>query len=491
MESKKTSSYLIDDYPRTLFPLYTTVFLVQNAENEMFAYLYEKVLNKEEKAHFFLQQTKCYAPKKGLHLRRTMKLDPIAELYIYDVVYRHRSTFRNDFSEKRKSFGYRFADGKPISPSKSFGEFKEAISAARKRYKHSLKFDISTYFNSLYHHDLVKWFSQNRSETEAEQFGQFLREIASGRSVDCLPQGLHPSKVIGAEFLKIIDNSFQIKSEYMARFMDDFYLFSDSESKLESDFIAIQRLLGEKGLSLNTDKTHFGHDDEINVAQEIDQIKKTLLKLRRTLIQVSGDVFEHNEEVYENLKPAQVTYLIHLLENPDINESDAELVLCLLKDHGSDILQHLEKFLRKFPSLTRRIFNYCRYIDDIDELASLVQKFISESPLVTEDQLFWMAKIAEEYLSVSPIYGDILWALYSHGNASTISKAKILEIPEHRFGMPELREEHLRVGKSDWVSWAAAVGCRKESKLQRNHLLKYFGHSSPMNHLISSCVGEV
>jgi hypothetical protein len=72
-----------------------------------------------------------------------------------------------------------------------------------------------------------------------------------------------------------------------------------------------------------------------------------------------------------------------------------------------------------------------------------------------------------------------------------LTKAKILEIPEQRFGFPELRVEHLRAGKSDWFSWAAAVGCRKETKIKRNHLLGYFAKASSMNKLIADCVSHL
>ena len=75
-------------------------------------------------------------------------------------------------------------------------------------------------------------------------------------------------------------------------------------------------------------------------------------------------------------------------------------------------------------------------------------------------------------------------SLDDHPDATLLSKAKILEIPERRFGMTELREEHLRTGKSDWLSWAAAIGSRAEKKANRNHLLSYFANGGPLNKLI-------
>ncbi len=500
-------NYFLEDYPRTLFPLSTTKVLVENNSQDLLEFIYEKVLNQSESEFFFISQVKCYASKHGLHLRRTAKLDPVAELFIYDFVYRNRASFRKDFNSNRHSFGYRFEQGKPISAIRSYATFKQAISEARKKFTYSAKFDIAAYFNSLYHHDLVSWCSEGgRSAEDTEYLGQFLREINGGRTVDCLPHGLHPCKVIGAEFLKFIDNSFQLQSELMLRYMDDFYMFSNNEHVLSRDFIIIQKMLGEKGLSLNTNKTYFGYGEELDIKKEVDEIKANLLRLRRTLIEVSGNILEeyddkgyddegyddegYDEEEYDELEQEQIEYLLTLLKDPDINESDTELVLSLLHEYSSEVLQYLDSFLRKFPSLTRQVYNYSRYVTNTQELSNLVLNFLKTGDNITEDQLFWMAKIAESYLNTTPNYPEILSALYNHPNATIISKAKILEIPELRFGMPELRAEHLRVGKSDWLAWSAAVGCRNETKIKRNHILKYFSHASPMNRLIARCVTE-
>lgn len=484
-----TLEYLLDDYPKTLFPLSTTVVVLKNSEKAISDYIYQKVLASAEPDHSFLSQTRCFASKHGLHLRRTVQLDPVAQYYIYDLVYRNRSSFRKDFVPARRSFGYRFEQGKPILPSSSYADFRQAILEAKSQYKCSLKFDVATYFNSLYHHDLVRWFDNGRSQDDVQAFGQFLREINVGRSVDCLPQGLHPCKVVGAEFLKFIDTSYQVKAKLLLRFMDDFYLFDNEEEKLNADFITIQRLLGEKGLSLNASKTAVGDMGKMDIAREVDDIKRGLLRARRQVIEVSGDVLEGSEEiVYEKLNDEQVDYLLNLLKDPDIEESDAELVLVLLRDHGADVLQHMNGFLERFPSLSRNVYNFSRHVSDHDELSRLLLSFVKTGQNVTEDQLFWIAKIAEEFLSNTKVYPDLLMSLYEHHRATTITQAKVLEIPENRFGMGALREEQLRVGKSDWLAWAAAVGTRGETSASRNHLLSYFSKASPMNRIVGDCV---
>ncbi|MEG4109735.1 RNA-directed DNA polymerase [Microcoleus sp. S13_C5] len=373
--NEQTLQYFLEDYPRTLFPLATTHILIQNHAEAILTYIYEKVLNKSEPDHSFLSQLPCYASKTGFHLRRTVKLDPVSELFIYDIVYRNRKSFRSDFSENRKSFGYRFEGGQPIAQTHSYAEFKSFIAQGKKSYRFSAKFDISSYFNSIYHHDLIDWFSGGgRSLKDTEDFGQFLREINAGRSVDCLPQGLHPCKVIGAEFLKFVDNSVFLKSQLMLRFMDDYYLFDNDESVINSDFVVIQKMLGEKGLFLNSAKTIIGQVEEINIGKRVDTIKAGLLQVRRHIIEVSGIEFEHDEEEEcEELSDEQIEYLLDILKEPDIHEEDAELVLILLRDHGSDVLQRMKIFLERFPSLSKTVYTYCRYLNDKTELSNLVK----------------------------------------------------------------------------------------------------------------------
>lgn len=454
-------------------------------------YAYQKVLNPSEPDHSFLAQARCYSSKQGFHLRRTVKLDPVAELFIYDLIYRNRLLFRRDFRNTRRSFGYRFENGEPLSPTKSYAAFKAAVTDARMKHPHMVKFDIAAYFNSIYHHDLVHWLSEtSASPDDVEHFGQFLRETNGGRSVDCLPHGMHPCKLIGSEFLKFVDNSMRLRSDVSLRFMDDFYLFANDEEIINMDFVLVQQLLGEKGLSLNPAKTAYEEKYQ-DIAGEVDEMKVGLLKVRRFAIEVSGMEFEDAELEEESLSEEQVEYLLNLLKDPDIDESDAELVLVLLRDHGEDVASRLEVFLHRFPGLSRNVYHFARYIDDKESLAQIVFQFATDGAYATEDQLFWMAKLAEEFLPKTTLYRDILFSIYQHPNATDISRAKVLEIPEQRFGMPELRHEHLRVGKSDWLSWSSAVGARAATRVTRNHSLTYFGKASPMNRLIADCVMSI
>lgn len=493
---ERTKEFYLQDHPRTLFPLGTTKFLIENFSSELGDFVYGKITHEKESSYAFLPQTKVYASKPGFHLRRTAKLDPVAEFFIYDLIYRNRNSFRKSGKQSRTNFGYRFETGRPISPANSYRAFKQAVHASLTEYKYCAKFDISTYFNSIYHHDLVMWFNNMATtEADAQFFDKFLKQTNSGRSVDCLPHGIYPTKMIGSHYLNFVDYAARLDSENMLRFMDDFYLFSDDLDLLVSDFIEAQRLLGERGLSLNPLKTVLGEIEHIDIEKEIDDIKLSLLTRRGRAITASGtdegdweNEFEDDDVDEDILNEEETEYLFSMLRYEQIEEEDAELILSLMRDHGNDVLEHIPVFLDRFPNLSKNIFHFCAYVDDKEELGNVVIEYLSNNNQVTEYQLFWFSCLLEVELFETKSADALIPLLYEHHNSTDVTKARILEIPNKRYGLDDMREEQLRTGASVWPAWSSAVGSRVERKSNRNHLLGYFANGSSMNELIADCV---
>jgi hypothetical protein len=487
---EKTINYFIADFPRQLFPLETNKVIIENAAQEIGKFIYEQITHEGKSKEQFITQVRAHSAKPRFHLRRTLKLDPIAEFFIYDITYRHRSMFKKNVSERRQNFGYRFSKGQMLPPVKSYRDFRSAVHEGLTQYRYCIKADIAQYFNSIYHHDIVSWFRDYaKTNEDAEFLGKFLRQINAGRSIDCLPHGIYPAKIIGSHFLRFVDESNRLNARKILRFMDDIYLFDNKESVLKQDFHQLQKLLGEKGLTLNASKTKIGEVEELDIEKEVDEVKKVLLERREGIVFGSGAEDDSGElEEDEDLGSESIDYLIELLRDDHLEEEDAELILAVMRDHSGDVMEYIPTLLRKFPALSKNIYYFSSHVEDTAELLSFVRDFVGESDFVTEFQLFWLAKLCETYLLKENGVGDVLAALFEHASASLISKAKVLEIPELRFGMPDLREEELRTGASGWLAWAAAVGSRKVRKVNRNHLLAYFANGSPINRLIADCV---
>jgi Reverse transcriptase (RNA-dependent DNA polymerase) len=457
------------------------------------AVVYQSIAKGSDTDKSFLPQMRAYATKPNFHLRRTLKLDAVAEFFLYDITYRHRSKFKKSPRADRSSFGYRFSGGRMVSPAESYREFRLAVRAGLRKYRFCVKLDVAQYFNSIYHHDIVHWFRDYaKSEEEVALLGRFLREINAGRSIDCLPHGIFPAKIIGSQLLQFIEETNQLEASVTLRFMDDVYLFGDDQDVLARDFQTLQRLLGAKGLSVNPSKTRFGRVDEVNVRREVDKIKIGLLKRRGDIILGSGaddDYWQGDDD--GKLSPEQVEYLLDLLQDDHIEEEDAELVLAVMRDHSGDVLQHFEVILERFPSLIKNIYHFGRHVEDKASLLAITRKFVEMSPVVTEFQLFWIAKLCQDTLLQTPGVGELMMSLLQHPAATPISKGKVLEIPEKRFGMPDFREAQVNTGSSEWLAWCSAVGSREIQKAKRNHLLMYFAKGSWFNQVVAECIGSI
>lgn len=451
----------------------------------------------EPEARGFNAQVHVYADKHNYHLRRTLKLDPVAEFYLYHVIYNNRAHFQRPRRTQHRSFGYQFVQGAIQPPSQSYKAFSTAVLRAAKQYTYTLAFDIACYFNSIYHHDLTRRFADLVDDAaEVALYGRFLRQINCGRSIDCLPHGIAPAKVIGNDFLHFIDSSARIESPVLYRFMDDFVLFSNDETELIADFHYIQDALACRGLFVNSAKTRLGASAQVWEKDSLDPRKRRLLRQRRTLVLSSeggGDEEEDEdgEDNFDRISAEDTKFLLGLLTEEESTEEDAELVLALLREHADDVLELLPEILRRFPSLSKNVFHYCAHVQDVTELGRILLASVRDNPIATQFQLFWTACTAEAYLGKTALYGDLLTELLEHRSATQISKARVLEIREKRFGMSDRREEQLKSGGSGWMPWAAAIGSLAERRAVRNHALGYFANASELNRLFANVVRRI
>lgn len=413
----RTVKFYESDLAGTLFPLRTNLLLVQTHNSELSDYIYQRILSEECPEDSFLPQQRVYATKPRGHLRRTTKLDPVAEYFLYDIVYRNRGVFRSEVSHYRRSFGYRFKDGKQIPVHAAYSKYKKEIGDCSGKYKHNIHFDVASYFNSMYHHDIAHWFgaNENVTETDASAFSQFFREINSGRSVDFMPHGIYPSKMIGNEFLKFIDLHGLLKSDKIVRFMDDITLFDDEPAVLRSDFHRIQRLLGQFALNINPAKTAFDNsigdlNDKLSDIRE--SLKEIVTEYEEVLTASGVEVSETDVEVESALGTEQVEELLALLQDEALEEEDADLILRFMRTHSDSLLEQLPILFRRFPNLVKHIHSICSEVTDKTTLASVIRDYLNGGSEFLEFQLFWIGAIVEDYLLGHGCYGDILLRLY-------------------------------------------------------------------------------
>ena len=388
------------DFMSALFPLKTNKLMIENAGPELAEYVRRALSDLPGDAPYrFLGQVRAHAAKPNHHLRRTIVLDPVCTFFIYDLVYRNRRAFDSRRKPDRVSFGYRFRDDSPIAVHRVFGDYTEAVDIERADFKHSLSFDIASYFNAIYHHDLTNWFANLRAVTpeDAKAFGIFMREINSGRSIDFLPHGLYPTKMIGAGFLGFVESSGEIKSACSLRFMDDIHLFDDSQETLVSDFLKIQDLMGGVALNVNAAKTSFDFG--------LGTVNESASEIRIRLSEIlddeqprpyfgSGsdwsdeDKDEDNDE--EEISGEKISELEDLLLDARADEADVELILGILQENDAVPAASIPTLYARFPIIAKQLYKLVAASDNKDVIAEGFAGLLDSDAELLEYQLFWL-----------------------------------------------------------------------------------------------------
>lgn len=297
--------------------------------------------------------------------------------------------------------------------------------------------------------------------------------------------------MIGNSYLQYIDVNSSLRSQRYLRFMDDFVLFDNNQSVLYEDLYKIQILLGNKGLSISEAKLKLPVEVDNSNYIDIDNVKIDLLTIREKLLQDYDDI-EQDDQIHDvALTEEQRDFLLEILNNDHIEEEDVELVLILMRDSWEYALDKVANIAFEYPNLAKSAYNFFQYVDDKNSVTQIILDRVRTGEHLTEYQLFWMAKMCEDFLIETRFIGELLHTLYEHRSATDISRAKILEIQSGRYGLPELREKVLRDGSSTWLSWCSAIGSKSEVKSRRNQYLKYFQKASSVNRIVGSAIFDL
>ncbi|QQO56583.1 MAG: hypothetical protein N838_27660 [Thiohalocapsa sp. PB-PSB1] len=475
-----TINFVSSDNPRSLFPLSSTVRYIELGEKELSELVFNNIFDDKNKSSSFTICPVVYALKDNKHLRRMLFLDPVANFYVYDFLIRNNSLFQVDSNRlKRKHYGYKLKNKKPINPFKQYHAFRKRKYELKSKYAYFAKLDISNCFNNFYHHEVVSHLRSKLPEKEAIQFGQFLREINSGVSINCFPQGIYPAKAIGNNYLTFSEKSLELKSSSIIRFLDDFFIFDDSISIVEQDIITLQQIIGGRGLYLNESKTKIGSKESDFEEKELDSIKISLLEKREAY-------FGYDEDSEENvvLEPEEIEYLNAILQSKDVSEEDVELALCLFKEDQNEAEALIDIVFNKYPHLIKNLHRHMKDIKDDGKLWEEIKSKVSNE-FLTEYELFWLARSIIDVYELDEESVGLLLKIFSHSCATPIVQAAVLELSDNNFGLDDLKLNKLQSGVEGIVASSAVAGLEKLEKSKRNQKFKYLSKSS--NYLSTLC----
>jgi hypothetical protein len=382
-------------------------------------------------------------------------------------------------------FGYAFHKKIPLPASTQYHDFRRAKYALKKDYRYFAKVDITNCFNSFYHHDVVRFLAETVSDTEGRQAGQFLREINSGTSVNCFPQGIYPAKTIGNFYLSFLEESRELRSASIIRFLDDVFLFASRQSTLERDVVVLQQLLGAHSLSLNAEKTQFGSKTSDFDERKLDAIKKSLLRKRER-----SRGYDEEEDDGIDLEAEEREYLEAIVSQRHVEEEDVELALSLIDDSPA-VIDLVRLVCSRFPNLIKQVYRLLETTtyDDEGGIWEILTARIRES-FLAEYELFWIAKIILDHYEFGDVAADALARILEHPCATSLVKAVILENEENKHGWLDLKVTQLRDSPSSIAGICALAGLRYAEKSKRNHVCKYIAKVSSYMAVLAGIVAR-
>jgi len=160
-----------------------------------------------------------------------------------------------------------------VSISECYKPFEYKIQEKCSQYQYCLKTDIASFFETIYQHFLISQLhSTNIQKGYINILEKALLAWRENKSYGIL-QGMYPSDLFGNYYLSQIDYYLKLANFDFVRFVDDIYIFSNSEYDLKKIIITICKDLRQQGLFLNENKTLLAESKTIcDQLLEFDQL---------------------------------------------------------------------------------------------------------------------------------------------------------------------------------------------------------------------------
>jgi hypothetical protein len=480
--------FIEGDIPRTLFPLQSSRIVISNGEASLRKFIDTEIFVTSGYHPSFVQSPVGFALKDARHTRRVHILDPVATLFLYDFVYSNSALFaQTDPKSRRRRYGYHMKGKQPLSAAEEHQQFRQRATELRKQYRYSVKTDVSQCFPSFYHHHIVSFLSSVVADQSAQRFGTFLRQINGGQSVSCFPQGLFPTKAIGNLFLRFVEESAELSSPAIIRYLDDILIFSDSTEQLEKDFYRLQVMLSERNLYLNQSKTVLGDAKATVRFPRTNKIRISLLNKRA---EAKENEYEDAPQVV-NLTTDEFKYLSDLLRRSDVAEEDVELALALISEDAEHADTLATLVFQKYPHLIKNLYAYLGGANyNAEPLWRLINE-VSVADTAHEFTLFWSVRILLDIYDWTNESAALLLKLYNHPNSTDVVKGAVLESEYLDHGLLSLKENVLKNSGSNLPAICAAVGLRQMERARRNQLYKYAASAGPLMYQITQALQKI
>lgn len=189
-------------------------------------------------------------------------IDPIWNAYLLSQVLKVSEKIENSriSTDKKSVFSYRINldkdSGKIFNMDFNWRAFYQTAIELAKDYSYVVRFDISDFYNRIYHHRLENSLHRVQADKDTtKKIMKILQDISVNVSYG-LPIGGNASRILAEVLLNSMDQMMNNKQIRFCRFVDDYIIFANSkEDAFRNLNWCAEFLLKNEGLALQKNKT--------------------------------------------------------------------------------------------------------------------------------------------------------------------------------------------------------------------------------------------
>ena len=261
--------------------------------------------------------------------RLATQIDPIWNVYLLSLVLSISSEIEKRRLDKslNKIFSYRIEYVKStkqiFDKNCGWNTFQKEAFNKTKTYKYILNTDISDFYSRIYHHRLENCLQDAAEEKQIiHNIMELLSIITNGDSYG-LPVGGPAARILAEIVLNDIDQLLYNNNIDFIRFVDDYYIFSNTQEEAYNNLIFLSdKLIFNQGLALQKSKTRiitsnefkesyskFNFNEE-NDTFELKNQKKYLLSLNLHFDPYSQTAEEDYEKLKKEIKKIDIEQIL-------------------------------------------------------------------------------------------------------------------------------------------------------------------------------------
>jgi len=265
-----------------------------------------------------------------------------------------------------------------------------------------LKADISNYFERIPQHHLVNLMSAAKCPPGVVKLLEEMLLAFRERDSFGIIQGVFPSDVLGNFFLSEFDGYCDMYEIASARYVDDMYLYFESEVEAQRGLIELIEQLRKDGLHLNEYKSGIRtanevlrEETEVDVLfdEAGDEVREELAEYTSSGYGFTAEWEWEEPENEEELRLTATERLYSVIPNyPHQADKIERFCLPVLRAAGSGhaIDAVLNNLLKK-PHLTSHYHAYlARFVSTNQDLAHALESVIQTTNLVTDYQRMYL-----------------------------------------------------------------------------------------------------